>query len=88
MKTYIYCFFILLFCFACAPKTNMKDLIEELPTKQIFKVDTIGNFEDEFIFAKEFLVYNDSVLIILNKAYQDIYFIECYDLVNKKHIRN
>ena len=65
----------------------MKDLIEELPTKQIFKVDTIGNFEDEFIFAKEFLVYNDSVLIILNKAYQDIYFIECYDLVNKKHIR-
>lgn len=87
MKTYIYCFSVLLFCFACAPKTNTKDLIEELPTKQILKVDTIGTFEDEFLFAKEFLVYNDSVLIVLNKAYQGINFIECYDLVNKKHIR-
>jgi hypothetical protein len=46
---------------------------------QALQADTIGFFED-LIYAKYFFVYQDSILIVQNQKYEDVYFLEFYDL--------
>ena len=85
MKKYLYLLSIILFL-SCNSKSTNEESMEKLSIEQFFKIDTLGTFEDEFLFAKEFLVYSDSILITLNKAHKDGYFIEFYNYINKRHI--
>lgn len=56
-----------------------------LKSASLLNVDTIIDFEDEYIYAKEYLVYKDSVLIVVNSKYKNGYFLELYDWnVNKE----
>jgi len=34
----------------------------------------------DFIYAKDLFVYRDSIMIVLNKAYKDVHFVEFYNL--------
>ncbi|MDR2910152.1 MAG: hypothetical protein LBV47_02140 [Bacteroidales bacterium] len=40
----------------------------------------------DFIYAKDFFVYQDSIMIVLNKANVDVYFVEFYNLNSDKII--
>ncbi len=46
---------------------------------KVLSVDTIGFFED-LIYAKNFWVYQDSILIVENRKYADVCFLELYNL--------
>lgn len=56
-----------------------------LAKAKILRVDTIGVFDD-FIYAKNFWVYADSVLVVLNKKHKDGHFVELYNLYTKENI--
>jgi hypothetical protein len=86
MKKYLYYLSIFLMV-SCTCRYNKETVVEELPKDFLFEVDTLGTFEDKFLYAKEFLVYNDTILIVLNKAHKDGYFVECYDYINKKEVK-
>jgi hypothetical protein len=47
------------------------------------QTDTVGFFE-ELIYARNFFVYQDSILIVHNRKYEDVYFLEVYDLRSEK----
>ncbi len=90
MRKRIFIPFIILGCliYSCANSEN-KDislLQEEIKiNSQFLKIDTIA-IPENLIYAREFLVYHDSVLIVLNKRYDDVSFIEIYNLREKKLI--
>lgn len=50
------------------------------------KIDTIGFFED-LIYARQFFVYQDTILIVQNRKYEDVYFVEFYDLKRQQLLR-
>lgn len=87
MKKYVFLLFIgIVGCLIYSCKKDKKDkkedffLQEEVKTKaKSLKIDTIP-FLKELIYAKVFLVYQDSVLIVLNKKHENGYFIEFYNL--------
>lgn len=80
--------FLLIGCFSKEEEQNRniysldKNLLKNSTTLQ---VDTIGIFED-LIYAKEYLVYKDSILIVVNNRHNDVHFIELYTLNNRKLI--
>jgi hypothetical protein len=47
------------------------------------KIDTIGFFDD-LISAEQFFVYQDTILIVQNRKYEDVYFLEFYDLKRRQ----
>jgi hypothetical protein len=53
---------------------------------KVLHVDTIGFF-DELIYARDFRVYQDSILVVRNHRYSDVYFLEFYNLNQKKSLR-
>lgn len=59
------------------PETHLDKNI--LTDGQTIRTDTL-NFPDTLIYAKEFLVYQDSILIAVNNKHKDGYFIEFYKL--------
>lgn len=57
-----------------------------MSTERVMRTDTISCV-DTLVFAKEFLVYNDSVLIVVNhNQYMDGHFLELYTLPGMKQI--
>lgn len=59
-------------------------LVEELPVSvkenaKPLKAEIVEVSYD-FIYAKDFFVYQDSIMIVLNKAYKDVHFVEFYNL--------
>lgn len=52
----------------------------------VLHVDTIDFFE-ELIYASDFWVYQDSILIVRNKKHTDGYFLEFYDLKSRKFLK-
>lgn len=58
---------------------------EILKTAGCLPVDTIGCME-ELIYARDFRVYRDSILIVLNRKHTDGYFVELRNLYTKKKI--
>ncbi len=89
MKKYVYSFIIgVVGCLICSCKHNKNDdfsLQENIKTNaKHVKIDTIAI--PELIYAELFLVYHDSVLIVLNKKHENGFFIEFYDLSHNKLI--
>jgi hypothetical protein len=89
MKKYIYFLIIgVIGCLIYSCKHNEKDnfsLQENIKTNlKYLKIDTIAL--PELIYAESFLVYHDSVLIVLNKKHVNGFFIEFYDLIQHKLI--
>ena len=67
-------------------KVPVQILDRELLAKaKVLQADTMGTF-DEFIYAKKFWVYADSILIVLNKKHKDGYFVELHNLFTKENI--
>ena len=65
-------------------KVPVQILDRELLAKaKVLQADTMGTF-DEFIYAKKFWVYADSILIVLNKKHKDGYFVELHNLFTKE----
>lgn len=75
---------------ACSSNEN-RDIVVHTLEENILKntnylqIDTIGVFEN-LIYAKEYLVYRDSVLIVINNRHEDVCFVEFYNLNSKKLI--
>jgi hypothetical protein len=69
-----------IFCSCSHRKSNSFSLDKKIKTEaKTLKVDTVGFFED-LIYAKEFYVYSDSILIVRNREYKDVYFLEFYNM--------
>ena len=49
--------------------------------------DSSIELPQEFIYAKYFTVYKDSILIVLNKKMEDVYLVEFHNIKNKKELR-
>ena len=72
----------LLFLTGCTPgnETNIPtDHLDKniLAIEKAMRIDTLETF-DSLIYAKEFLVYQDSILIAVNNKYENGYFVEVY----------
>lgn len=73
-------------CSCSQDKTDNFYLAKEIKTNaKILQIDTIGFFED-LIYASDFFVYQDSVLIVQNRKHDGVYFLEFYHLKQQKLI--
>lgn len=76
-------------CFwSCNLKNGDDSFYLEKDTKAVaerVKIDTVGFYED-FIYAKNFWVYQDSILVVHNRNYEDGYFLEFYELSENRLI--
>jgi len=78
--------FITIIAYSCKDISKENELPRNVKEKsEVLLSDTI-RFEKDFELAKEFFVYNDSVLIVLNRKYENTNFIEIYELKNLKLI--
>lgn len=93
MKKVLYYSYIgglLLFLMGCKPSNETivpTDYLDKniLVAEKTMRIDTLETF-DSLIYAKEFLVYQDSVLITVNNKHTDGYFVEFYKLPTMKPI--
>lgn len=72
----------LLFLTGCTPGNESSvptDHLDKniLAIEKAMRIDTLETF-DSLIYAKEFLVYQDSILIAVNNKYENGYFVEVY----------
>ncbi|MDR1343594.1 MAG: TolB-like 6-bladed beta-propeller domain-containing protein [Prevotellaceae bacterium] len=75
--------------YSCTSNKNADDLFLEKSIKsdaKFLQADTIGFFED-LIYARDFHVYQDSILIVRNRKYEDVYFLEFYNLPQGKLLK-
>ena len=85
---YLLCILLLSGCMHVKKENALPTTVWEsqvLSTTPNYRMDTIETAND-FIYAKQFLVYADSVLVVANKKHIDGYFIELYHLKTKKEI--
>lgn len=71
----------ILYC-SCTLDKNKDEFFLDKKIKsdaKILHIDTISFFKD-LIYARDFLVYQDSILIVRNRKYTDVYFLELYNL--------
>lgn len=88
--TWLYIVTFLLSLAGCARKNNVSILVshldeEKLIASKVIQKDTL-KYVDTLIYAKEFLVYQDSVLIVINNKHKDGYFVELYMLPSMEPI--
>ena len=79
---YLLCILLLSGCMHVKKENAVPTTVWEsqiLSTAPNYRMDTIETAND-FIYAKQFLVYADSVLVVANKKHIDGYFIELYHL--------
>lgn len=77
-------------CYSSSDKSTITTVTltpDRLEGSSVLRIDTIGTFEELFLYAKEFLVYDDSILIVLNKKHTDGFFLEFYNLSHQKSMR-
>lgn len=90
MRRYIYIPLIIIGCFilSCADHKDYSSLPEDIKNNSVsLDIDTV-DIPDNLIYAREFRVYHDSILIVLNKKYDDVSFVEMYRLKDHKLIRS
>jgi hypothetical protein len=73
-------------------QTEEWPLVEELPISvkenaKLLRAEIVEASYD-FIYAKDFFAYQDSIMIVLNKAYRDVHFVEFYNLNSNKAINS
>ena len=89
-KIYLLILFAVYIFYGCwNNKATDKDFFLDKTIKSEAKqvmIDTVGYFED-LIYAQDFWVYQDSILIVCNKKYADVYFVEFYDLRRQQLLR-
>jgi len=92
MKYYQLCFLCSLLFLCCCQRSTRNSEITNIDkaikmTSRTTKIDTVCNFvNDELIYARRFFVYNDSILIVQNNKYSDVFFVEFYKLSDLKPI--
>lgn len=89
MKSILFIFLLSFLILACSnpSKQGIEVLLKSDIKKESksFKKENV-TLPKEFIFAKSFYVYQDSILIVLNKKYENIPFLEFYNLVTNDSI--
>lgn len=79
-----------LFLLSCTKKQdnrNVVNLKNEIKKECTALKASFIELPQEFIYARYYSVYKDSILIVLNKKIEDIYLIEFHNLKTKKGIR-
>ncbi|MDR0972764.1 MAG: TolB-like 6-bladed beta-propeller domain-containing protein [Prevotellaceae bacterium] len=95
-KYYIVVLIIIIVLYSCQVSRNhvSDTVVLSQTTKTDAKrlmVDTIDlsgySSSDDFIYARFFLVYQDSVLIVVNNKYEEVCFLEFYNMKNREMLK-
>lgn len=90
---FIYTFGSIISCLILSNCTQKQEDNKNITLKNEIKENcktlkaTSIELSQEFIYAKSFSVYDDSILIILNKRIEDVYLIEFHNLNDKKELK-